>query len=67
MKESRPFCLSVAKTGYSIHLLVWYELHDRMESAITREKRLKEWKRRWKLNLIEADNPEWNDLYPRIT
>ena len=48
---------------YRVHHLVWYELHDSMESAIIREKRLKNWKRKWKLNLIESHNPEWNDLY----
>jgi putative endonuclease len=51
---------------YSVHRLVWYELHESMESAITREKRLKNWKRQWKLKLIESSNPEWQDLYHRI-
>ena len=48
------------------HLLVWFERHETMESAIVREKRLKEWKRGWKLELIEAENPAWRDLYPDI-
>jgi len=48
---------------YSVHQLVWYELHESMESAILREKRLKDWKRTWKLNLIESMNPNWQDLY----
>ncbi|MBI5877117.1 MAG: GIY-YIG nuclease family protein [Chloroflexi bacterium] len=47
---------------YSVHLLVWYELHDSMASAIARAKTIKEWKRKWKLELIEASNPEWLDL-----
>jgi putative endonuclease len=51
---------------YNIHNLVWYELHDTMESAILREKMLKEWKRIWKLELIESNNPNWNDLYNTI-
>ncbi|MEX2163111.1 MAG: GIY-YIG nuclease family protein [Sulfuricaulis sp.] len=51
---------------YSVHELVWYELHDSMESAIVREKAIKEWKRRWKLELIEHENPEWKDLYPAL-
>ena len=51
---------------YSIHTLVWYEQHETMESAITREKSIKEWKREWKLRLIEESNPEWRDLYPDI-
>jgi putative endonuclease len=51
---------------YGVHLLVWYELHESMESAIEREKRLKEWKREWKLELIESNNPDWEDLYQTI-
>ena len=51
---------------YNVHRLVWYELHATMESAITREKRLKNWKRKWKLELIESINPDWQDLYHRI-
>ncbi len=51
---------------YSVHQLVWYELHENMESAIEREKRLKEWKRKWKLELIESNNPNWLDLYDTI-
>jgi putative endonuclease len=52
--------------SYGVHLLVWYELHENMESAIRREKALKEWNRGWKLRLIESGNPEWNDLYPTL-
>ena len=48
---------------YGVHHLVWYELHESMGSAIEREKRLKEWKRAWKLELIESSNPDWQDLY----
>jgi putative endonuclease len=51
---------------YRVHQLVWYELHESMESAIQREKRLKEWKRKWKLELIEGNNPNWQDLYHTI-
>jgi len=51
---------------YGVHQLVWYELHESMESAIEREKRLKEWKRKWKLRLIEQSNPSWQDLYDAI-
>ncbi|MBW1691785.1 MAG: GIY-YIG nuclease family protein [Deltaproteobacteria bacterium] len=49
-----------------VHRLVWYELHESMESAINREKRLKEWKRKWKMELIESTNPTWKDLYHTI-
>ena len=48
---------------YAIHSLVWYEVHDNIESAIEREKRIKNWKRAWKLDLIEKANPNWLDLY----
>ncbi len=51
---------------YSVHQLVYYELHDTMESAITKEKMLKNWKRAWKLQLIERSNPNWQDLYRTI-
>ena len=51
---------------YNVHHLVWYELHESMESAILREKRLKDWKRSWKLKLIESINPDWRDLYYSI-
>ena len=51
---------------YSVHRLIWYELHNSMESAIKREKSMKEWKRAWKLELIESANPDWEDLYHRI-
>ncbi|QEE24371.1 GIY-YIG nuclease family protein [Rhodanobacter glycinis] len=51
---------------HRIHDLVWYEQHETMESAILREKQLKEWKRVWKLRLIEGENPEWRDLYPTL-
>jgi putative endonuclease len=48
---------------YGVHDLVWYEQHEDMPTAIAREKTLKEWKRAWKLELIEKMNPEWKDLY----
>jgi putative endonuclease len=46
--------------------LVWFERHDGIEAAIRREKSLKKYRREWKLNLIEADNPHWDDLYPQF-
>ena len=49
---------------YGVKRLVWFEWHDSIVVAIQREKSLKKWKRRWKVDLIEAGNPEWNDLYP---
>jgi len=51
---------------YRVHMLVWYEICGSMEAAIAREKAMKEWKRRWKIELIEKSNPEWRDLYEDI-
>lgn len=51
---------------HAVHILVWYEVHETMESAIAREKTLKKWKRRWKLAMIEEMNPDWHDLYPDL-
>ena len=51
---------------YRVHTLVWYEVHGSMESAITREKALKKWRRAWKIELIEEANPVWLDLYDEI-
>jgi putative endonuclease len=47
---------------YDVAILVWFEVHETMESAITREKRIKNWRREWKLALIEEANPRWRDL-----
>ncbi|EKE72929.1 MULTISPECIES: GIY-YIG nuclease family protein [Oceanibaculum] len=51
---------------YKIHHLVYFEEHATSEQAIRREKRLKTWLRIWKVQLIETDNPDWNDLYPLL-
>lgn len=48
---------------YGIHDLVWYEVHEKMESAILREKQLKKWPRIAKIRLIEQSNPNWHDLW----
>ncbi|MDT7533797.1 GIY-YIG nuclease family protein [Sphingobium sp. SA2] len=47
---------------YGVKRLVWFEPHDSMDSAILREKRIKKWNRPWKIALIEAGNPDWDDL-----
>jgi putative endonuclease len=54
------------KKKYNVHQLVYYELHDRMDVAIIRERQLKKWNRAWKIRLIEGSNPKWNDLYENI-
>lgn len=51
---------------YRVHRLVWYEVHETMESAISREKALKKWNRAWKVELIEKGNPLWLDLYDKV-
>ncbi|MXY22392.1 MAG: GIY-YIG nuclease family protein [Dehalococcoidia bacterium] len=51
---------------YGVHRLVWYEVHETMESAIVREKALKKWNRAWKVRLIEEGNPDWVDLYEEV-
>ncbi|WOH82301.1 GIY-YIG nuclease family protein [Bradyrhizobium sp. BEA-2-5] len=51
---------------YDIVRLVYFEQFDDPENAIRREKRLKKWRRAWKISLIEKDNPDWIDLYPEI-
>jgi putative endonuclease len=51
---------------YGVHTLVWFEVHETMESAIAREKAIKNWSRQRKLVLIEKENPQWLDLYPQI-
>ena len=51
---------------YNVHQLVYYEVYDDIRDAILREKRLKKWRRDWKLELIEAENPEWTDLYEQL-
>jgi putative endonuclease len=51
---------------YGIKRLVWFERHDAINLAIQREKSLKRYKRDWKINLIERENPDWNDLFPGL-
>ena len=53
-------------TKYNITRLVWFEIYDDPVSAISREKELKKWKRAWKVQLIEKDNPNWDDLYESL-
>jgi len=51
---------------YGVHTLVWFEVHETMASAIASEKAIKEWKRAWKVELIEKNNRTWRDLYDEI-
>jgi len=51
---------------YGVHRLVFVEFHETMADAILREKRIKKWRRTWKLELIERHNPQWHDLYDQL-
>ena len=51
---------------YNLKMLVYYEEFQYVEDAITREKQLKNWRRQWKINLIEEDNPSWNNLWASL-
>ncbi len=51
---------------YSVNKLVYFEIHEDKEEALKREKTLKKWRRDWKINLIERDNPQWLDLYQEL-
>lgn len=51
---------------YGVKLLVWYEQHKTMKSAISKEKIMKKWLRKWKLSTIEQSNPNWRDLWHEI-
>jgi putative endonuclease len=51
---------------YGVHVLVYYEMCETMELAISREKQLKKWNRLWKIRLIEEMNPQWCDLYDEV-
>ena len=51
---------------YGVKMLVWYEQHETMESALHKEKTMKKWLRKWKLSTIEHSNPGWIDLWPEI-
>jgi putative endonuclease len=62
MLEHRQGLVEGFTKSYAVHHLVWFEQHDLLVSAIQREKRLKKWKRCWKIDLIQSINPQWHDL-----
>jgi len=64
--ENRMKAVPGFASRYNITQLVWFEAYDDPISAITRETELKKWKRDWKVQLIEAENPQWLDLYESI-
>jgi putative endonuclease len=63
VRKSAEILLEDERSPRARRGLVWFEHHDVMASAIQREYRIKEWKRAWKLRLIEDHNPTWADLY----
>ena len=64
--EHREKLVAGFTKDYNVSRLVYFEVYGDVENAIVREKRLKKWNRAWKVELIEKDNPDWNDLYPQI-
>jgi putative endonuclease len=64
--EHREKLIPGFTTKYDVSHLVYFEQYDDVENAIRREKRLKQWNRAWKIQLIEETNPNWDDLYPSI-
>jgi putative endonuclease len=65
--EHRTGAASGFTKQHGCKLLVWYEAFDSLEAARHREVQMKEWKRAWKLREIEGFNPDWDDLFDRIT
>jgi putative endonuclease len=65
--EHRESLLAGFTKDHGLRRLVWFESHEWIEAAIEREKRIKRWRRDWKVNLIQSVNPGWLDLYPSLT
>ena len=62
----RNDCVEGFTRTHALHRLVWFEMHDSMYAAISREKQLKKWNREWKLDLVNTANPQWRDLWEDI-
>jgi putative endonuclease len=67
LEEHRNGTGGVFTRRYHVHRLVWFEHWRDVEGAIQRETSLKRWRRDWKINLLERDNPHWVDLFPSLT
>ncbi len=65
--EHRSKAVPGFTSRYRLGRLVWFEIHEELAAARRRESQIKEWRRAWKINLIERDNPHWIDLYPGLT
>ncbi|MBA3880814.1 MAG: endonuclease [Sphingobium sp.] len=66
VSEHREGVIDGFTKRYGCKMLVWFEVHDRIDEAIRREKQIKEWRRSWKLRLIESNNPDWNELFESL-
>jgi len=66
VSEHRNHLIEGFTARFNVDRLVWYDGTTSIEAAITREKQMKEWKRAWKIRLIEETNPNWRDLYPDL-
>jgi putative endonuclease len=64
--EHRTDAVAGFTRKYGVHMLVYFETSDSIESAIQREKHIKKWERSWKVELIESQNPRWEDLFPTL-
>ena len=65
--EHRSAAVDGFTKAYGVKRLVWFETHEEIYEALTREKQIKEWKRHWKIELIQKTNPLWLDLFHDIT
>ncbi len=66
LEQHRTGTGAIFTKKYKLTRLVWFEPHETMGTAFQRERRIKEWKRSWKIGLIEKDNPDWFDLTDRM-
>lgn len=66
VEEHRSGSIRGFTQRYRVNQLVWFQEFCRIDEAIQREKTMKEWPRDWKVNLIERENPHWQDLYPSL-
>jgi putative endonuclease len=65
-EQHRAGAISGHTRKYGIHTLVWFEMHETLDAALTRERRIKRWRRAWKDALIAERNPDWRDVSDRI-
>ena len=65
--EHRTAVMDGFSKRHAVNRLVWYEMHADIMEAIKREKQIKKWRRNWKVNLVQAENPGWRDLYLDFT